>query len=202
MTFISNYIHHRKWNKLNRHNGTHAATRFDISKVSVGKATYGDLHVLTYNDINTLRIGNYCSIGPNVWFIVSADHYVNHLSTYPFRNKIISCGKELEGVSKGDIVVEDDVWFGCNATILSGVHIGQGAIVAAGAVVTADIPPYAIAGGVPARVLSYRFDEETRSALCEFDFSKLSDEDIIQHKDELYKELVLEEYSWFPRRTI
>ena len=155
MDLLKKYLFHRKWNRRNRHNFTHAKNLFDIDKVSVGIATYGELNVLTYNNENVLRIGNYCSIGPNVWFVVSADHRLDCISTYPFRNKFYE-REFLEAISKGDIIVEDDVWIGCNVTILSGVHIGQGAVIAAGAVVNKDVPDYAIVGGVPAKVLKYR----------------------------------------------
>lgn len=79
------------------------------------------------------------------------------VSTYPFKRKLFHGGEEA--VSKGDIIVGDDVWVGYGATILSGVHIGQGAVIAAGAVVNKDVPPYAIVGGIPAKVIKYRFSE-------------------------------------------
>lgn len=70
-----------------------------------------------------------------------------------------------EATSKGDIVVKDDVWIGYGSIILSGVHIGQGAVIAAGSVVSHDVPPYAIVGGVPARLIKYRFSEEMTKKL-------------------------------------
>lgn len=71
-----------------------------------------------------------------------------------------------------DVIVEEDVWIGCNVTLLSGVNIGRGAIIAAGAVVTKDVPPYAIVGGVPARVIKYKW----------------SIEQILEHERQLYPE--------------
>ena len=93
-----------------------------------------------------------------VLFLLGDDHNLNYLMTFPHRAKIL---KECpaEATSKGNIVVDDDVWIGYGATILSGVHISQGAVIAAGAVVTHDVPPYAIAGGVPAKVIKYRFEQ-------------------------------------------
>ena len=70
--------------------------------------------------------------------------------------------KEKRPEDDRDIVIESDVWVGANSTILRGVTVGEGSVIAAGAVVTKDVPPYSIVGGVPARVLKMRFDEETQ----------------------------------------
>ena len=160
---------------------------FNLDNVFVGKETYGNLIVDNYNNIYKLVIGNYCSIATNVMFILDADHYTNHISTFPFKVKVL--GEKQEGVSKGDIIVEDDVWIGYGATILSGVHIGQGAVVAAGAVVSKDVPPYAIVGGVPAKVIKYRFEPNMIEELLKVDYSKLTKEDIEKHIDDLHAEL-------------
>lgn len=80
--------------------------------------------------------------------------------------------------SKGDIVIHDDVWIGYGAIITSGLEIGQGAVIAAGSVVTKNIPPYAIVGGNPAHIIRYRFDEELRLKLCTLDLSKIDVETI------------------------
>lgn len=192
-------IYKRKWRSRNRYNETVPANCFFEETVSVGKYTYGALYVLSYNRDNRLIIGNFCSIAPNVSFILSADHYVNHISTYPYKVKVI--GENLEGHSKGDIVVEDDVWIGYGVTIMSGVKIGQGAIIAAGAVVTKDIPPYAIAGGVPAKVIKYRFSKDIVDELMKIDYSKLTKELIAEHIDEMYFELKeINQLEWLPRK--
>jgi serine acetyltransferase len=94
-----------------------------------------------------------------------------------------------EAFSKGNIVIDDDVWIGYGVTILSGVHIGQGAVVAAGAVVTKDVPPYAIVGGVPAKIIKYRFSPEIIEELMKIDYSKLEEDDIKNHIDDLYSEI-------------
>ncbi len=142
----------RKWNKYydeyrarNRDNFTQPVNFFDLNSVSIGKKTYGGIKVLTSNISSKLKIGCYCSIAPDVTFIPCLDHYVNHISTYPF--KVMVMHEKSEAISKGDIIIDDDVWIGYGATILSGVHIGQGAIVAAGAVVSRDFPPYSMGGG-------------------------------------------------------
>ena len=106
-----------------------------------------------------------------------------------------------EAISKGDIIVENDVWIGYRATILSGVNIGQGAIIAAGSVVTKDVPPYAIVGGVPAKVIKYRFPPEMIGELLKVDYSQLSEEMVREHIDELYRPLKdPEQLAWMPKK--
>lgn len=89
-------------------------------------------------------------------------------------------------ISKDNITVGDDVWIGYRSTILSGVQIGQGAIVAAGSVVTKDVPPYAIVGGVPAKVIKYRFPQEVIDKLVKADYSRLTSEKISKNLNEMY----------------
>ena len=106
-----------------------------------------------------------------------------------------------EAVSKGDIILDDDVWIGYRAIILSGVHIGQGAIIAAGAVVTKDVPPYAIVAGVPARIVKYRFSEDIIKDLEKIDFSLMTKDIIEKHIDELYtKVTTVNQFEWMPRK--
>lgn len=178
------------WRKQNPHNFTTVERRFDIDCVQVGKNTYGGLYVLTdgANDNKTkLRIGSYCSIAPQVIFVLSSDHPLHCLSTYPFKAKLVS--GEKEAISKGDIIIGDDVWIGVRAVILSGVRIGQGAVVASGAVVTKNVPPYAIVAGVPAKVIGYRFDAETRTLLEKINYSKMDENYPSSHIDLLYTDL-------------
>lgn len=195
---INNYLEQRKWRKRNSHNETVIVGECNHSLISIGKKTYGGIHALTFDDHSKLIIGNYCSIAPQVSFMLSADHYTDRISTYPYRVKIM--GEQVEGLTKGNIRVDDDVWIGYGATIMSGVHIGQGAVVAAGAVVTKDVPPYAIVGGVPAKVIKYRFDEELIEELLKIDYSKLDENMIETHIEELYQPLNdKKQLSWLPK---
>lgn len=187
----------RRWRRNNKDNYSEMAEEFDPGLVSVGRGSYGLLHVLNYSDVHRLRIGCYCSIGPGVYFVVCGEHRFDTVSTYPFKVRFL--GEKHEAFSKGDIIIEDDVWIGANVTILSGVRIGQGAVIAAGSIVTKDIPAYAVAAGNPATVIKYRFSEEMIKELIRIDYSRLSTEDIREHKEDLYRELKnVDQISWMP----
>ncbi|MBQ6843138.1 MAG: CatB-related O-acetyltransferase [Agathobacter sp.] len=190
----------QEWRARNAHNHTQMVNDFNMDLVQVGRATYGDLNILNFGDSCHVRIGNYCSIAASVLFVACADHHLNHISTYPFKVQCLGTHTQ-EAISKGDIVLEDDVWIGQAATILSGVHIGQGAVVAAGAMVTKDVPPYAIVGGNPARIIKYRFDEALIEELLKIDYAKLEPEQVEAHLDDLYAELsTAKQLEWLPKK--
>lgn len=198
--YLKRKILTRKWKKRNKHNETAPNNIFDINKVSVGKYTYGRLEVLMFNNENNLRIGSFCSIAPKTVFLLSADHYTDHISSFPYKVKVTK-SLDREGISKGDIIVDDDVWIGYGTTVLSGVHIGQGAVIAASSVVTKDVPPYAIVGGVPAKVIKYRFSPEMITELLKVDYSQLTEEMIKEHIEDLYKDLEdTSQLWWFPKK--
>lgn len=163
----------RKWIRANRHNDTVPNTEFDMDTVKVGNYSYGELNVVSFNNRSKLIIGNFVSIAQNVVFLLDVEHYTNHISTFPFRVKALNTLKD-EAHSKGDIIVEDDVWIGYGATIVSGVRIGKGAVIAAGAVVTKNVPEYTIVGGVPAKVLKKRFADNIASKLSSIDYKDFS----------------------------
>lgn len=174
-----------RWKHCNKHNFTtlHENSSLEISRVSIGKGTYGKIDFETFHDVNAcLKIGSYCSIGPSVKFLLAGEHYYNKLSTYPFRFRYLH--GECETFSKGDIIIKDDVWIGYGTIILSGVTIGQGAVIGAGSVVRKDIPPYSIYCNEV--IKKYRFDNEVIEALNKFDFSLLNKEDIISESQNLY----------------
>lgn len=114
-----------------------------------------------------LVIGKFCSIACGAKFLFNcANHSLKSLSTYTFPLFYEEWGLEKSDVitawdDKGDIVIGNDVWIGYEAVIMAGVHIGDGAIIAARAVVTKDVPPYTIVGGTPAKEIRKRFDAET-----------------------------------------
>lgn len=190
----------KKWKKLHPGSDTIPMNDFNTDNVEIGFGTYGELNVVDFGGDKKLIIKNYVSIAQNVSFILNADHYTNHISTYPFRVKTLQ-SQLSESFGKGDITVADDVWIGYGATIMSGVRIGQGAVIAAGSVVTKDVPPYAIVGGVPAQVIKFRFESELIEELLKVDYSKLTKEQIEQHIDELYIELVNpKQLDWMPKK--
>jgi virginiamycin A acetyltransferase len=129
-------------------------------------------NVLYHYPINQdcLVIGKFCSIACGAKFIMtSANHTLKSLSTYPFPIFYDEWDETSNPVdawdNRGDIVIGNDVWIGYEAVILSGVQIGDGAIIGTRAVVTKDVPPYTIVGGVPAKLIRKRFDDDKIAAL-------------------------------------
>lgn len=133
-------------------------------------------NVLYHYPINRDRlfIGKFCSIACGAKFLfTSANHTLRSLSTYPFPLFFEEWDLPVSEITsawdnRGDIVIGNDVWIGYEAVILSGVHIGDGAIVGARAVVTRDVAPYTIVGGVPAKPIRTRFDPDTIAKLGAF----------------------------------
>lgn len=195
-----------QWRIQNNHNQTHVGKYwFDKCRVSVGIGTYGYINIINNSDCE-LKIGNFCSIADNAVMLLGAEHYINTLSTFPFKVRYIKTLK-IESITKGNIIIDDDVWIGYGATILSGVHIRQGAVVAAGATVVHDVPPYAIVGGVPAKIIKYRYAPLIIEYMLTLDYSKLTEDLIRTHVDDLYTkidDMELEEikklFSWFPKK--
>jgi virginiamycin A acetyltransferase len=144
-------------------------------KIVVGEYTYyddpdgatgfEDGNVLYAYGPERLIIGRYCAIAAGTRFLMAgAEHPTIGVSTFPFTmfggewaEKTLDIVTGMP--SRGDTVVGNDVWFGYQATVMPGVRIGDGAIIAAAAVVTADVPPYTIVGGNPARPIRQRFDD-------------------------------------------
>jgi virginiamycin A acetyltransferase len=148
----------------------------ESEKIEVGEYTYYDdpdaatefeeRNVLYAYGPEKLRIGRYCALATGTRFIMAgADHPMVGVSTFPFA---IFGGDWTESTldivmnveSRGDTTVGNDVWTGYNTTVMPGVTIGDGAIIASGAVVTADVPPYTIVGGNPAKPIRKRFSDE------------------------------------------
>ncbi|MHA4868447.1 glycosyltransferase [Duganella sp. PWIR1] len=182
-----------QWRALNPHNETilqAAYGLFNFGKLSVGRRTYGGITLWTFGDPGEkLSIGHFCSIADDVKFLLGGNHPHEGVSTFPFLTKYFG---QLEATSKGAITVGDDVWIGYNSTILSGVTIGQGAVVAAGSVVTKDVPPYAIVGGNPAKLLKHRFEAAVVEKMLKLDYGRVSDQAILASRDILYQPITLE----------
>jgi acetyltransferase-like isoleucine patch superfamily enzyme len=157
--------------------------------VVIGKHSYG-LHknmVAGAAPDAPLSIGSYCSIGPDVQFLCKVDHPVNYPSTYPFRTRLwYPDAPNSDAITKGPITLGHDVWIGARAIILSGVTIGTGAVIAAGAVVTKDVLPYAIVGGNPARLIKKRFDDQQIEKLLATQWWVKTDAELRDISDLLY----------------
>lgn len=137
----------------------------------IGEYSYGIPTVFDPTKKYKLIIGNYCSIAENVLVFLDGNHRVDWVTTYP-PNAFSIHHKDMtipEGhpISKGDVIIGNDVWIAYGATILSGVRIGDGAVVGAQSVVTKDVPPYAIVAGNPAKIVKYRFSPEIIEKLLE-----------------------------------
>ncbi len=197
-TFIRKYKKNtfdKRWRKLNAHNETIVGPRtFPMENVKVGKASYGMLIIqsLFVQEGEELHIGNYVSIAPGVQFMLGVNHQTNTFTTFPLRSKYFSPSPQ-DALNKGPIIIEDEVWIGTNVLIFSGVRIGKGAIISAGAIVTKDVPAYAIVGGCPAKLIRYRFPDDIIKHLTTIYLKDLPESWIKANIDLLYKELHSEE---------
>ncbi|MCI8497705.1 MAG: CatB-related O-acetyltransferase [Clostridiales bacterium] len=146
-------------------------------------------NVLYHYPVNhdKLIIGKFCSIACGVKFLFnSANHTMTSLSTYPFPLFFEEWGLEKKNVTeswdnRGDIIIGNDVWIGFEAVILAGVTIGDGAIIGTRAVVTKDVPPYTIVGGVPAKTIRKRFDDAAITKLLKMRWWDWPEEKIAQN---------------------
>jgi virginiamycin A acetyltransferase len=136
------------------------------SAFHIGEGTYGYPEIAFYDAGAKLTIGTYCGFAPKVTILLGGEHHHDWVSSYPF-SLLDEKARLLPGYpfSKGDVTIGNDVWVGYEALILSGVSIGDGAVIAARSLVTKDVEPYSIVGGVPAKHLKYRFDENTVESL-------------------------------------
>lgn len=154
----------------------------------VGEHTYGEYNLIIDNYKGSeakVFIGKFCSIGPNVRIITGGIHPVDWVSTFPFKARWDLKGKYEDGMpsTKGDVVIENDVWIGTNVVILSGVKIGNGVVVASSSVITKDVPSYSIVAGNPARVIRSRFEEKDILKLNELCWWNWDKEQILANSD-------------------
>jgi acetyltransferase-like isoleucine patch superfamily enzyme len=161
----------KNWRNPNNETRIHLKRLAERWGFAIGAYSYGRPKVRFAESGHKLSIGRYCSIADRVEILLGGNHRTDWVSTYPFAALpgLWPAAKGLDGyhASRGDVVIGHDVWLGSGATILSGVRIGHGAVVAAQALVAKDVAPYAIVGGNPARLIRMRFDEATTAALLD-----------------------------------
>ena len=135
-------------------------------RVMVGEYTYFDRHITlrVWKPEDRIEIGKFCSLAQDVVIFGGGEHITTRATTFPFKWLSADANPDeryADAATKGVTVIGHDVWIGYRAIVLSGVKIGNGAVIGAGSVVTKDIPDYAIAAGNPARVIRDRFQPET-----------------------------------------
>ena len=156
----------------------------DANLASVGKWSYGNPGIYRWDWKSKVIIGNFCSLGPDINFYVGGDHRADWISTSPLPasqfNETFKKTKSIKNFakSKGDIFIGHDVWIGGRSTILSGVTIGTGAIIAAGSLVVNDVEPYTISGGNPNRVIKKRFEDSVIKKILDTEWWFLKDAEI------------------------
>ena len=182
--------------------------RCNLIRVKIGRYSY----MSVYNTISDTSIGSFCSIG-SYCTIGGGVHPLNHVSSSPLfydKHNIFNTeefSSEATILKQPQTIIGNDVWVGDMAFIKAGVTVGDGAVIGAHSVVTKDVPPYAIVGGVPAKVIKYRFSSEVVEQLMQLDYGKLTDELIHEHEKELYTpidqkspEEIEQLLSWFPKK--
>lgn len=177
-----------EWRRRNVHNFTRMGDLFPLQQVEVGNFSYGSIVAKFFNKEEKLRIGHFVSIAEGVVFLIGADHHISTISTYPVDSLITKSHTYVDPVKRGDIEIGDDVWIGTNAFIMGGVKVGNGAIIAAGSVVTKNVPAYAIVGGCPAKVIKYRFPDSVIAELLKINWGKIDKKLCKERLDDFYKE--------------
>lgn len=153
----------RKMDKLERHA---EKIRLKYPRAVVGVGTYGIPDIVDFGDNSILRVGSYTSIAEGVKILLGGEHRTDWITTYPFPAMVEQVSDIQDyAPSKGDVVIGSDCWICANAVIVSGVTIGHGAIVGAGAMVVRDVAPYSVVGGNPCKFIRWRFEEDVRDLL-------------------------------------
>ncbi len=159
----------------------HLSDKISAFGWNIGDHTYGKPTVLEPK-MASLTIGKFCSIAGEV-VIILGNHKIDTVSTYPFKtlSKHWPGARALEvkdHFTNGDVIIGNDVWIGHGATVMSGISIGDGAVIAANTLVNKDVPPYAIVGGTPAKIIRYRHDNDIITSLLNIQWWNWTDEDI------------------------
>ena len=150
--------------------------------VDIGMHSYGSCFDSQFNVGGKVKVGRYCSFGPNVRYF-GGNHPITHAVMTPYFYKK-EWGYDVQDISRQELRVGNDVWIGYGTIITSSCKvIGNGAVIGAGAMVTKDVPPYAIVMGVPAKITTYRFSEETQEKLERSKWWELEPDALIMYYD-------------------
>jgi acetyltransferase-like isoleucine patch superfamily enzyme len=192
----------KQWIKRSVLTSEHAKERLKIGQRTY---THGTPRVLVYrgDDAHSVHVGSYCSIAEDVQIFVGGNHHPEWVSTFPFRAVFGLPGEFEDGqpASRGPVTIGNDVWIGLGALILSGVTVGDGAVIAANAVVTKHVRPYAIVGGNPAGEIRRRFTDDQVDALLESRWWDWPEEELISIAHILSSESVDELIDYAARRA-
>lgn len=154
----------------------------------IGKGTYGTEHIMVFHGNRSnqyLRIGNFCSIAHHFKVYLAEHHHLEWVSSFPFGiinrdifNNFVHHDHQHRLKGDGNVTIGSDVWICGNVTIMSGVKVGDGAVIANNSHVVKDVPPYAIVGGNPAKFIKWRFTEDQIDKLLKIKWWYWSDEKI------------------------
>lgn len=150
-----------------------------------GEKTYGQPEIICYDGKSRLSVGKYTSIASRVSILLGANHKRGLVTTYP-RSLINQNVGQEETNEPGDVSIGSDVWIGYGATIIGPSVIGDGAIIGASALVLGDVPPYAVVGGTPAKILKYRFDDGAIKKLLTIKWWEKSEHEVKDMESFLY----------------
>ena len=168
------------------------------SQISIGKYTYGleNIALMQWGEGASLSVGKFCSIGASITIYLGGNHRIDWITTFPFghifHEEFGSLHISGHPKTNGDVVIGNDVWIGGNVTIMSGIKIGNGSVIAANAVVTKDVAPYAVVGGNPAKKIMDRFDAEIVASLQELRWWDLTESEIVRIAKDLSQKPTLE----------
>lgn len=169
------------------------------------RGTYFDrnVNIITWSDDYKVIVGKYSSIGRDCNFFLHANHRPDWITTSsqlwgPVTHEIAQMHMNMGHPScKGDIIVGNDVWIGAKSTIMSGVKISDGSVVAAGSLVTKDVPPYAIVGGNPAKIIKFRFSEKQIEKLLEISWWDWDEQKIKDNAKLMWSDKIDEFINYF-----
>jgi len=143
--------------------------------MELGCHSYGSAIVEQWTRRDIVKVGKYCSIASGVKIYIDGNHRMDTFSTFPFRERLGWNECPPNNWGKETPTIGNDVWIGADVIMYSGVHVGDGAVIAGQSVVTKSVPPYAVVAGNPARIVKYRFDDETIRKFLEYKWWDLPD---------------------------